>query len=128
MQKETQRRAKWLTAIGGALAGCALSIALVAGYALILQRQWLDIDTAAAANTVIKLLCAAFAAWLAVLKRESRLPLWGGLGGALYMTIASLVFMLISGEASFGINTLADIGMCFICGAVVGMLRNLRRG
>lgn len=107
-----------------ALAACAVSVALVALYALVLQQQWLDAGTVGTANTVIKLLSSAFAALLAS-RGAGRAWLWGAASAGMYMLLTFMVFSMLSGDFSLGLNVLSDLGMCMLCGAVTGMLKNL---
>lgn len=115
----------WLAALRGALAACALSVALVALYALVLQKQLLGVNSVGAANIIIKLLCAAAAALIALVGCKRRAMLWGMISGAFYIVLTFAVFSLISGSFSPDAGTLADVLMCMLCGAVTGIVKNL---
>ena len=119
-------RSGLLSALRGGLIAVVLSVALVAAYAFMLQKQWLGVESVGTVNIVIKLVCAAAAALIAVRSCPGRLPVWGAVSGGIYILLTTLTFSLISGE--FGLNTgfLADIAMCVLCGAAAGIARNLR--
>ena len=115
-----------LKTLRSSLAVVLLSIALVAAFAFALTKQWLGVESIGTINLVIKLLCALAAALLNVLRCESRAWLWGAAAGAGYMLITFMVFSLISAEFDIGAPLLIDIAMCAICGAVTGIVRNLK--
>ena len=117
----------WLRALRSAIISAALSIVLVIIFALILQQQWLDVNSITIINPIIKVIAALIAAYLTVRKCESRCWLWGGISGGLFMVFTFLVFSLLSGSFSFGVGTLTDIAMCVIGGIIVGIVRNLKR-
>ena len=126
--KNEKRGSMWARAVRSALAAAALSVALVAGAAFVLMKQWLPIESAGALNTVIKIVCAAIAALLTVCGGAPRAWLWGAVGGLLYMLLTVVVFSLISGEFSPGTGVFADIIMCLLAGAVTGIVRNIIKG
>ena len=113
--------------IRAALIACAASVLLVAVFAFVLQKQWLDMSAVPYINAGVKTASAMIAAFYAVRRAESRSMLRGLLAGGLYALVTSLVFSLIAGSFSPGKALLTDIAMCALCGAVVGIIRNLRR-
>ena len=116
-----------LVLLRSALVGSALGVALVALFALVLQKQWLGIDSVPYVNSAIKIVSAAAAALIAARKAESRTLLWGAAAGGLYMLISYVVFSLVSGSFSFDTALVSDLAMCMLAGAITGVVRNLKR-
>ena len=116
----------WFRALVSALAAAAISVALVALYAFILQKQWLGVETVGYANTAVKLICSAAAALIAA-RAGSRPWLWGAVSAGVYMALTHVVFSMIAGSFSLDSGFFTDLGMCMLCGAVVGLLKNLAK-
>ncbi|MCR5809246.1 MAG: TIGR04086 family membrane protein [Clostridiales bacterium] len=117
----------WLRVIKASLIACALSVALVVAFAFVLQKQWLGIGSVGYINTGVKVISAAAAALIATRGASKGTLLRGALAGGAYMIITFLVFSLLSGEFRMGTGTLTDLLMCVLGGAVIGVIRNLRR-
>ena len=114
----------WFKALRSALAACALSVALVALFAFVLQKRWLGVESITAVNVVIKLVASAAAALLAA-RGGSRAWLWGAVSAGMYMLLTYAVFSLISGGFSLDAGIFTDLAMCVLCGAATGMIKNL---
>jgi putative membrane protein (TIGR04086 family) len=130
MANERERKAGKgfiMPVLRSALIACAFSVLLVAAFALVLQKQWLGTEAVPYINAGVKTLCAVIAALLAVRRAESRAMLRGALAGGLYALITFAVFSLIAGAFSPGKALLTDLAMCMLGGAVIGVIRNLRR-
>ena len=110
-----------------AFTGTALGVALVALFALILQQQWLGMESIPYVNTSIKLISAAAAAIMAVKRANDHTLLWGAAAGGAYMLVSFIVFSLISGRFSFSLGLAADFALCMTAGVVIGIIRNLKR-
>ncbi|MBO4562473.1 MAG: TIGR04086 family membrane protein [Clostridia bacterium] len=121
------RNASLRAVIRGALIACAASVILVIAFAFALQKQWLGMESINAVNTGIKVVSALTAAAIAARSVKSRTLLWGALAGGAYMLITFLVFSLLSGKFSLSLAVAADFAMCMLGGAIVGIIRNLRR-
>ena len=126
-EKEKNGAGMWFRAVRSAVIASAVSVALVAAFAFALAKQWLGVEIIEPVNIALKLLCAALSAWLTVRRCSSRAWLWGAIGGGAYMALALAVFSLLSGEFSADTGLLADMGMCMLCGAIIGVIRNLKR-
>ena len=124
--KNVKRPNMLLKALRSALIAAVISVALVAAFAFALTKQWLGIESISAINITVKLVCALLAALFTVRRCESRAWLWGAAAGAMYLIIAFASFSIISGEWNFGTGLLTDAAMCALCGAVVGILKNLK--
>ena len=126
-KREKKRTPMWLVILRSALIACAVSVLLAIGFAFVLKSGWLGMDSVRYFNPVLKVVCAAAAALLAVLKTDSKAPLVGALAAVLYMAVSFVVFSLISGSFGLGVLLFADLGMCALTGAITGMLINLKR-
>lgn len=126
-KREKKRASIWLVIIRSALTACAVNVLLVMAFAFVLKNQWLGMDSIRFVNPALKVLSAALAGFLASIKAESKAPLWGAAAGGAYMIVSFLIFSLISGSFTFGGLLFADIGMCLLTGAIIGMIVNLKR-
>ena len=111
----------------GALIGTAAGVALVALSAFILMKQWLGAESIPYLNAGVKVIAAGIAALCAVRRSESGNILKGAAASGLYMLLSFIVFSLISGEFGFNTGLLFDMAMCLLTGAIVGIVKNLRR-
>ena len=127
MEKARANKGMFPVSLRAALIGTALGTALVALFALILQKQWLGMDSIPYVNSGIKIVSAAVSALIAVRKAPDHTLLWGAAAGGLYMLISFVVFSLISGSFSLGTELICDITICLLAGAVMGIIRNLKR-
>ena len=114
----------WFKALLVALAAAALSVALVALFAFVMQKQWFGIESIGTVNVVIKLVSSAAAALLAS-RGGSRVWLWGAVSACMYMLLTYMVFSLISGSFALDAGIFTDLAMCALCGAAAGMIKNL---
>lgn len=106
------------------LAGCVLSVILIAAFAFALQKQWLPSSGMTYINLGVKLAAALVSALIAALSAESRAPLWGALASGVYMAATYLLFSLFSGGFSIGWGNLTDLLMCLIVGLITGIAVN----
>ena len=67
-----KKRNMWLVSLKGALAAAVLSVALVAAFAFVLQKQWLGMGSITYINTGVKVVSAVLAAFIAARAAQSR--------------------------------------------------------
>ncbi len=108
----------FMVIIKSSLIASAVSILLIVIYALLLYKQVLQSDSVAVVNSVIKVVSAAVAAFIAVRKCTEKRWLIGGIAGLSYTLLAFLIFSILSATFEFSLPLLSDIGM----GALSGML------
>lgn len=117
----------YLGILFGVIAALALSVALVALVALLLQKQVLGFESVSYVNPILKSVCA-LAAGLIGCGRFDRLRwLFGALSAVLYIVVTTLVFSLLSGGLALGAANLVDIGMCAFAGMIGGIIRSLAK-
>ena len=125
--KTEKKRNMWLVSLKGAAFSSVLSVALVALFAFVIMKQWLSLNSLVYINAGVKILSAAFAAFIAARAAEKRAPLWGMAAAGMYMLVTTLVFSLLAGEFKPNTALLTDAAMCVLAGALTGMLVNLRK-
>lgn len=111
----------------GALIGSVLSIVLILIYAVALMQGWLDEASMPVVNSVIKALCAAAAALLAIRGCGRRKWIIGAITGAVYIVMAFVVFSILSGQVSFSVAVLSDLLLGVLAGMLTAMLSGLFR-
>ncbi|MEL7607966.1 MAG: TIGR04086 family membrane protein [Bacillota bacterium] len=109
-----------------ALVAAVLTLALVLLYAFVLQQAWLNEGSIPVVNTVIKILGAAFTAFLCA-RRVRRSWLVGAAGGVVYILIAFVVFSIASDHISLSVALLSDMLMGALAGMLTGMLLQARK-
>lgn len=109
-----------------ALVAAVFTLALVLLYAFVLQQAWLNEVSIPVVNTVIKILGAAFAAFLCA-RRVRRSWLVGVVAGVVYILIAFVVFSIASDHISLSVALLSDMLMGALAGMLTGMLLQARK-
>lgn len=104
-----------------------LTLALVLIYAFVLQQGWLDEGSIPIVTAVIKILGAAFAAFICVRRSQSKRWLMGGCAGGVYTMLAFAVFSIAAQSFNFSLAMLSDILMGVLAGMVTGMLLQLKK-
>ena len=111
----------------GALIASALSIALIVLFAVLLKQEWANTSSIPLVNSVIKVLSAALAAFIAVRKCKTRCWLVGLLSGLSYTLLAFMVFSLLSDSFTFSTALLSDLGIGALAGMLTAMLMQMVR-
>lgn len=111
----------------GALIASVLSIVLILIYAVALMQGWLDEASMPVVNSVIKALCAAAAALLAIRGCGRKKWIIGAITGAVYIVMAFVVFSILSGQVSFSVAVLSDLLLGVLAGMLTAMLSGLFR-
>ncbi len=112
----------WMPILKGALIAAAFSIALIVLFAVVLKQEWANTDSIPVANSVIKVLSAALAAFIATRKCRERRWLVGLLAGLLYTLLAFMVFSVLSDSFTFSLALLSDMGIGALSGMLTAML------
>lgn len=108
-----------------ALLSCILTAVLVLLLAFTLKWEWIRTEQIHIVNTIIKTLSAGVAGLLCARQIGSRVWLFAGCAGVLYMMLSYVVFSLI--ERSFSVTAAfaSDILMGFVVAASVAALYSL---
>ncbi|MCE5235733.1 MAG: TIGR04086 family membrane protein [Clostridiaceae bacterium] len=117
----------WMPILKGALIASACSIALIVLFAVVLKQEWANSDSIPVANSVIKVLSAALAAFIATRKCKKRCWLTGLLAGLIYTLLAFMVFSILSDSFSFSLALLSDMGIGALSGMLTAMLVQMLR-
>ena len=117
----------WLRTLRSAVIACAFSTLMTLVFAFVLQKQWLEPESVRFINPAVKIASSVVAALFALRRAPDRAMLRGALAGGFYMALAFVVFSLIAGSFAFRTALLTDLAMCILCGAIVGMVKNLLR-
>ena len=125
--KTEKKRNMWLVSLKGAAFASVLSVALVAVFAFVLQKQWLGMNSLVCINVGVKIISSAFAGFIAARASEKRAPLWAMAAACMYMLLTLLIFSLLAGEFKPQAALLTDAAVCVLAGALTGMLVNLRK-
>ena len=75
---------------------------------------------------VVKVICIFVAVAIAIKPAKSKGWLYGALVGLLYMILTFLIFSLIDGKFSIGLNALSDLLFQTLVGLVSGVILRLR--
>ncbi len=124
---DTAKAGIWMPILKGALIASAFSIALIVLFAVILKQEWANTDSIPVANSVIKVISAALAAFVATRKCKERCWLVGLLAGLLYTVLAFMVFSILSDSFSFSLALLSDMGIGALSGMLMAMLMQMFR-
>lgn len=108
-----------------ALIALICSMVLIVGFAFLLQRQVLDIDSVHIVNPIIKAVSAIIASLIGVKRLGSRGWLYGLICGTAYAILSFLIFSILSNNFGFSVGNLVDIAMCGLAGMVGGILHQL---
>ena len=106
----------------GALAGLLFTMVGILLFALVIKITGLSDDVIPPVNQVIKMSAVGTAAIVAASKAKNARILCGSLAGVAYVLIGFLVFSLIQGTFSIGVELLSDMLMGLIGAAIVSML------
>ena len=124
---DTAKAGIWMPILKGALIASAFSIALIVLFAVILKQEWANTDSIPVANSVIKVISAALAAFIATRKCKERCWLIGLLAGLFYTILAFMVFSILSDSFSFSLALLSDMGIGALSGMLTAMLLQMFR-
>ena len=111
----------------GALFASAVSILLVVIYAILLWQGWIKEGGMSVVNTIIKVLCAGFASYLAVRKCQKNRWIFGALTGLVYIIVSFVVFSILAGQVSFSLALLSDLAVGALAGMITAMLVEMLR-
>lgn len=114
--------------LNGVLFAAAVTVALIMILAVFLKFGIVKDSVIPLFNQILKVVCIALAAFLAVRGISAHPWFRGLLAGALYVILGAVVFSLIVGSFSFSIANLADIGMGIVIGAIVGFVFGTKTG
>ncbi len=111
-----------LPVLNGVLFAAAVTVALIMTLAVLLKFGIVKDNIIPIFNQVVKVVCIALAAYLAVRGVSTHPWFRGLLAGVLYVILGAIVFSIIVGSFSFSAANLADLGMGAVIGAIVGFV------
>ncbi|MHB1314757.1 MAG: TIGR04086 family membrane protein [Christensenellales bacterium] len=106
----------------GTLAALVFTMVAILLFAFIIKTAGLSDEVIPPVNQVIKMAAIAIAAFVAVSRAKSAYLLCGSLSGVAYVLLGFLVFSLIQGTFSPGVELLSDLLMGFIAAAIISLL------
>lgn len=110
----------------GVLTAVVITLLFVLGFALVVQLAGLNNNVITPIMQVVKVICIFVAVAIAIKPAKSKGWLYGALVGLLYMTLTFLIFSLIDGKFSIGLNALSDLLFQTLVGLVSGVILRLR--
>jgi len=111
-----------LNIIKGSFWGVAFSLICVLIFAFIIKFTSISESVIQPVNQVIKGLSILFACFIVSKKIRKQGWLVGLFTGLLYTTIAFLIFSILDGEFTFGLNILNDLVFGSVMGMIAGIL------
>ncbi len=111
----------------GAMLACVLTVVFVLLFSLLLKVRWMQEDSIAAANTLIKGICALIAGWITARRLQNRAWLWAGASGGLYILVSFAAFSIAQSTFSLKPTLLADAALGFVCGVAAAIVQNIFR-
>ena len=110
----------------GVLCAVIVTLLFILGFALIVQLTGVSNHVISPVMQVIKVVCIFVAVAIAIKPAKSKIWLYGALVGLLYMILTFLIFSLIDGKFSIGLNALSDLLFQTLVGLVSGVILRLR--
>lgn len=110
----------------GVLIAVVLTLLFILGFALVVQLAGLNSNVITPVMQVVKVICIFVAVAIAIKPAKSKGWLYGALVGLLYMILTFLIFSLIDGKFSIGLNALSDLLFQSLVGLVSGVMLRLR--
>ena len=111
-----------LNTIKGSFWGVAFSLVCILIFAFIIKFTSISENYIQPVNQVIKILSILFACFIIGKKVKKQGIFVGLLTGILYTILAFLIFSILDGQFSFGVNVLNDITFGSIIGMISGIL------
>ena len=110
----------------GVLIAVVITLLFILGFALVVQLAGLNNNVITPVMQVVKVICIFVAVAIAIKPAKSKGWLYGALVGLLYMILTFLIFSLIDGKFSIGLNALSDLLFQTLVGLVSGVILRLR--
>ncbi|MDR1619593.1 MAG: TIGR04086 family membrane protein [Clostridiales bacterium] len=126
-RSSSPKRALMLRIGKSALFGCLLTVAIILLFALILKAEWLSENSIPFVTSIIKTICAGLVGFLSANKCTDRAWVWGGVGGASYILLAFISFLILERSFSISFALLSDIVMGFVAGVAGSMVLHIKR-
>ena len=110
----------------GVLCAVIVTLLFILGFALVVQLAGLSNQVISPVMQVVKVVCIFVAVAIAIKPAKSKGWLYGALVGFLYMVLTFLIFSLLDGKFSIGLNSLSDLLFQTLVGLVSGVILRLR--